>query len=123
MVIISESNASVIIEMLSAQLDYQNQLIEKLRNTQKILAEVSASPEAVRKREEVIGAVIIALLDNHTGIPSRTASELGFCHPIPLINLLLTYAGRKYPHPRTCDGKVKRDIEKLETVTGIKICE
>lgn len=124
MVLIRESSAATIIDTLTAQLEYQDSLIKNLRNRLKDEADTCSvdTHPSEHEREEIIGAVILVLFDNLITIRrNEVLQRLNL--DIPTILYLLTkYAGRKYPHPRTCGGNAKQDILRLEAETGIKIC-
>lgn len=125
MVIITEHNASVIIDMLSAQLGYQNQLIDELKQKR------NNDPVPIKKtnRAEIIGLVIIALFDEEGtlhGRANRICQELGMYTTDTLIDFLLHNASKKYPVPcksiPAFESSLKH-IKQLETETGVKICE
>ncbi|WP_352401903.1 hypothetical protein [Synergistes jonesii] len=127
MVIISEHNASTIIDLMSAQLDYQNQLIAELKAQRPQEAYVAAKPEPVnRKKEEIIGAAILSICKQARTAQFHYQVREFFCKAglsaESVILLLAEYAGEKYPHPRMCDGKPKKEVLAIEAATGIKIC-
>lgn len=127
MVIISEHNASTIIDLMSAQLDYQNQLIAELKAQRPQETYVAAKPEPVnRKKEEIIGAAILSICKQARTAQFHYQVREFFCKAglsaESVILLLAEYAGEKYPHPRTCDGTVRRSVQELEAAIGVKIC-
>lgn len=129
MVIISEHNASTIIDLLAAQLDYQNQLIAEQKTALRspVKNSLAAEPEpGNRKKEEIIGAAILSICKQARTAQFHYQVRAFLCKvglsAEELILLLAEYAGEKYPHPRMCDGKPKKEILAIEAATGIKIC-
>lgn len=118
MVNISETNASIIIDILSTRLNAQAFTIEKLKKSVDAKNKTELD-SPLRRRKEVISEVLMALVDSGYFMDEYAAKRFGFDSVRTSVAYLINYASTPV---EMIPVEYREPLAQLEAETGIKIC-